>query len=71
MSPTDITTFSKHKNLPHFFCQKEEDLQPVFQKMLEGLSNSTPGHKTIAACMNDSSQVFNHANTVQLSSFQL
>ena len=38
MSPADkIAKFSEHKNLPRFFCQKEEDLPFLFHKMLEGL----------------------------------
>ena len=42
MSPADKISlsrplFSEHKNLPHFFCQKEEDLLLSFHIMLEGL----------------------------------
>ena len=29
--------FSEHKNLPPFFCQKDEDLPLIFHNMLEGL----------------------------------
>ena len=37
-----ISLFSEHTNLPSFFCQKGEDLLPLFPNMLESLHNEYP-----------------------------
>ena len=44
MSPADknIAIFSEQKKSSAFFCQKEEDLLPLFRKMFDGLYCMSP-----------------------------
>ena len=54
MSPADqISLYLSSIKMFRFFCQKEEDLLPLFHKMLEGLSMLHHDHEFRRGCHNE------------------